>query len=168
MMLAILISISIVRENYIIPAVGTVVAILVLFFIRGKVTEIIADERDHEIGGKAARLTIQIFAWTAVLIMVVLFARRDLNPGFEAVAYTLAYMICFIMILYSVIFHYYDKTVFLEKKAIQIIIGVLILTAMIIFGIRLFTGEDDYICQNGQWIKHGNPSFPPPAAECKK
>lgn len=31
---------------------------------------------------------------------------------------------------------------------------------------RFFSGEDNWICENGKWIKHGNPSNPPPSKEC--
>jgi hypothetical protein len=39
---------------------------------------------------------------------------------------------------------------------------------VIIFALRLFLGgpEDSWICQNGQWIKHGNPSAPSPTSQC--
>jgi hypothetical protein len=34
-------------------------------------------------------------------------------------------------------------------------------------GLRLISGEDDWICSDGSWVKHGNPSQPIPSAECK-
>jgi hypothetical protein len=33
-------------------------------------------------------------------------------------------------------------------------------------GVRFFSGEDNWICQNGQWIKHGNPNAPMPITGC--
>ncbi|MFA5133741.1 MAG: hypothetical protein WC459_02985 [Patescibacteria group bacterium] len=33
---------------------------------------------------------------------------------------------------------------------------------------RLFSGEDDWICKNGEWVKHGNPSAPAPDKYCGK
>ena len=32
--------------------------------------------------------------------------------------------------------------------------------------IRLFSGEDDWICVDGAWIEHGHPSSAQPTAEC--
>ncbi|MFH1451519.1 MAG: hypothetical protein ABIF89_02865 [bacterium] len=50
--------------------------------------------------------------------------------------------------------------------------GVLIILLIILGGwffIRFVLGgdEDTWICQNGQWVKHGNPSSQKPAGECR-
>jgi len=42
----------------------------------------------------------------------------------------------------------------------------LILLVLLIGAIRLLAGEDDWMCQNGQWIKHGQPSAPMPTRPC--
>jgi|GEM_PF-1825226 len=48
----------------------------------------------------------------------------------------------------------------------------LILLVWIIFAllaIRAFSGnEDTWFCQNGEWIKHGNPDLPMPEVRCNK
>ncbi len=36
-----------------------------------------------------------------------------------------------------------------------------------VFSIRLASGEDDWICRNGEWIRHGNPVAPMPGYVCK-
>ena len=52
-------------------------------------------------------------------------------------------------------------------KKILIISGVLILSLIIIVGFtRLLSGEDDWICVHGQWVKHGNPSASKPTGGC--
>lgn len=40
---------------------------------------------------------------------------------------------------------------------------------MILVFIRFFAGgpEDDWICEKGEWIKHGNPSAPKPSEDCE-
>jgi uncharacterized membrane protein len=43
----------------------------------------------------------------------------------------------------------------------------LLAMALIVFGIRLISGEDDWICKNGKWIKHGVPSAPQPQEDCR-
>ncbi|OGY42441.1 MAG: hypothetical protein A2Y67_00150 [Candidatus Buchananbacteria bacterium RBG_13_39_9] len=53
------------------------------------------------------------------------------------------------------------------QKLILIILAVIILTAgATIAIIRFTTGEDTWLCQNDQWIKHGNPSSPMPTSPC--
>ena len=42
----------------------------------------------------------------------------------------------------------------------------LIIVVIIIFAIKLLSNEDSWICENGQWIRHGNPSAPMPTEFC--
>jgi len=46
--------------------------------------------------------------------------------------------------------------------AVVIVAGAVILVA----GIRGLSGEDDWICGNDGWVKHGNPSAPMPTEAC--
>lgn len=52
------------------------------------------------------------------------------------------------------------------KKTLLLI---LLLIISFIF-IRFFIGgpEDDWICENNQWVKHGNPRMEKPIAPCEK
>lgn len=52
-----------------------------------------------------------------------------------------------------------------NKKLVIIFVGILIILSAI-FLIRIFSGEDDWICENGSWIKHGNPSSDIPSESC--
>lgn len=40
------------------------------------------------------------------------------------------------------------------------------MVGVVILGIRLWSGEDNWICQNGEWTKHGNPSAQKPTEPC--
>lgn len=51
-------------------------------------------------------------------------------------------------------------------KILTIFLIVFIVLIIAIIGIRLFSGEDNWICQDGQWVKHGNPSAPMPTEPC--
>lgn len=44
-----------------------------------------------------------------------------------------------------------------------IIVLVVILAAL---SLRFLGGEDNWVCQNGEWVKHGNPSDPMPSGNC--
>ena len=54
------------------------------------------------------------------------------------------------------------------KKAIILIIG---LVAIVVIGLagRFFVSgdEDTWLCQNGQWVRHGQPSTPAPTTGCE-
>lgn len=52
------------------------------------------------------------------------------------------------------------------KKTWLIIIIVLVAIGGFLILARLLTGEDSWICDNGQWVKHGAPSSPMPSKPC--
>lgn len=57
----------------------------------------------------------------------------------------------------------------LMRKQYIFIFSALALTALlIIVALRLSAPEDSWVCVEGQWIKHGNPSLPAPVAPCLK
>jgi len=47
------------------------------------------------------------------------------------------------------------------SKKCWIVVGVVLLAIIILLMIRFWTPEDTWLCQNGQWQKHGNPSNQP-------
>ncbi|MDD5109866.1 MAG: DUF2178 domain-containing protein [Patescibacteria group bacterium] len=166
--LAMLSSQAIVLRNYVLPIIGFALVVLVLLYFRGQVKEVMADERDYEISGKAARLAIQLFGWFSVVIMFVLYALRDVNPFYETSAQVLAYSTCFLLLVYSLTYKFYDRIAHLEKKGLYFALGLIGLVIATIIGMRLLSGEDDWLCQNGAWVKHGNPSSPAPTVPCSK
>jgi hypothetical protein len=54
-------------------------------------------------------------------------------------------------------------TLFLKKLLLTLAV-----IAAVIFFLRFVVGgsEDDWICDNGQWVKHGVPSAPMPEEPC--
>lgn len=54
-------------------------------------------------------------------------------------------------------------------KTILKFFAVVVISLIVILGfVRLFSGEDDWICKNGEWIKHGAPSGGPPNKKCEQ
>lgn len=107
---------SIIYKNYLIPIVTLIISWLVLIRLRRQIKGILADERDYAIGGKSALMSIQIYSWISVAAMFILYAARDINPSYEVIAVTLAYSTCILMFLYSLVFHFYNKVKFADKK----------------------------------------------------
>lgn len=99
----------VVLKNFVGPIIGAAIAAAFLLYFRGRVKEVIADERDYAIGGKSARWAIQIYSWIAIVFMFIFYANQSSNPVFEAIAQTLAYSTCFLLIVYSVVFGYLNK-----------------------------------------------------------
>ncbi|MDX9893174.1 MAG: DUF2178 domain-containing protein [Patescibacteria group bacterium] len=165
--LAVIFSQGIVFSNYLIPIASLVLSSLILLYLRRKVSGIMADERDYSAAGKSALWAIQIYSWLAVVSMLLLYAARDFNPAYEPIAMTLAFSTCILMLLYALIFRYQCRIKFTDKKLIYTILVLIFFVIMAIAALRLFSGEDNWLCVNGQWVKHGQPDFPAPSIECK-
>lgn len=52
-------------------------------------------------------------------------------------------------------------------KTILIIVAIAVVVGLAILGVRLLSGEDNWICQDGEWVKHGNPSAAKPTEGCE-
>lgn len=165
--IAIIFSQAILYQNYLIPLTTLVVASLVLIWLRRQVKEVIADERDYVNAGKSASWTIQIYSWISVVAMFILYSLKNLNPAYEPIAMTLAFSTCLLMFIYSLIFKFQNKIKFTQSKTKFIIFVIILSILSAIFTLRLFSGEDNWVCQNGQWVEHGHPNFPAPITICK-
>lgn len=131
--LAMFVSVSVTARNYILPLVAAAAALLLLF-LRSKVADVIADERDYAIAGKAARWAMQIYAWAAVAGFFLLYALKGNDPVWAAVAYTLSYSACFILLAYSVIFRIFFGPANVKKSWLVQAFGIAIIIALAIAG----------------------------------
>lgn len=52
------------------------------------------------------------------------------------------------------------------KKKVTIGILLIVLALSTVFIIRLISGEDNWVCEEGIWVKHGNPTGPMPSKQC--
>jgi len=136
--LAIIFSQSIIYKNYLIPLATLIIASLGLILLRRQVKEVIADERDYLNAGKSAGLAIQVYSWVAVVAMFVLYAFRDLNPAYEPIAMTLAFSTCLLMLTYSLIFKFQNKTKFSQNKKTFIVLIIILAIFASIFTIDYF------------------------------
>lgn len=111
-------SICIVQKNYILPIFLMVIFTLFLFFLKKTVKEVVADERDYEIAGKASLYTIQIFSWILVILMFIFYSFQEKFPFFEFIAILMSWLVCLMLLIYSVIWIYLQKKSFLNFKVI--------------------------------------------------
>jgi hypothetical protein len=52
-------------------------------------------------------------------------------------------------------------------KILKWLIYIAIIVGAFMLGAKLFSKEDTWICQDGKWVKHGNPSAEKPTEPCK-
>jgi putative hemolysin len=56
----------------------------------------------------------------------------------------------------------------MNKKTLLLIIAAVLIVTSAILIVRFSTPEDTWICENDQWVKHGNPENPIPQSGCGK
>jgi len=167
MVLAFVFAQSIIRENFFLPVALLAIGALVMIFLRRRLDGVVADERDYQIGGKAAILAIQIYSWLAVIGMFAFYSQKSVDQSFEAMGMILAFSTTILLLLYALIYRYYDKFKFSDKGFIYTFLVLIFFVVMAVAGLRLFSGpEDTWLCDNGQWIQHGHPSAPQPKIGC--
>lgn len=128
--LAIVVSQAVIAHNYVVPLIGIVLASALLWYTRSKVTDVIADERDYEVAGTAARWAMQLYTSVAIITFFILLAVQGTDPVWAAVAYTLSYSACALLLLYSALFHTISKKRQGSKRWIGIIISIAILIGL--------------------------------------
>jgi uncharacterized membrane protein len=168
MMLSLMIGVLVSLRQPILAVLVMLAAVGVMMSLRKKVTETVADERDYAIGGNAARYALTAYAYVSAVVGVFLVASQSTNPAIEAVGITLAYSACGLLIAYSIIYQYLSKTANRKQFLFQIIAMVMVTAMFVVAGIRVFSSEDGWTCQNGEWVKHGNPTAEMPSRICTK
>lgn len=169
MVVAFLMTQAIFFNNYWLAAGTITAAILVLYFLRSRVKEIMADERDYEIAGKAARYAMTILTLVGYAIALVLMSLRKVNPLYEVIGSIISYAICVYLLCYNLIFTFLRKSLSRGRRILFYTMTVILILFFVVSGLRLFSGDEDtWLCQNGQWVRHGNPSSPMPVSECLK
>lgn len=158
---------SVAIEQYFWLLLIFVVASMALFLLRRRVKEVLADERDRAVAGQAALVAMYGFCWIAACAALAAFALRNANQYNETIALTLAYSTCVLMVAYGFVYRFYDRLTHLKRRGWFIAMGLILLAIIAIGGLRLLSPEDDWFCENGQWVQHGHPEIPMPSLPCK-
>ena len=72
------------------------------------------------------------------------------------------------MLTYASIAKYLQRMPTDGRRAPYVALLALVLGLVIIFGMRIMSGEDSWTCVNGAWVAHGKPSIPAPTTACPK
>jgi len=109
MFLAAIMAQAIIYSNYILAVIAVIGAALVMFTSVKRVEGVSSDERTISIGGRAARMSITVFSILGAGISFVLIIQRGAGEIYQTIGYVLSYSVCALLILYSLLFKYYEK-----------------------------------------------------------
>lgn len=136
--LSIVFSQTIIYQNYFLSIGVLLMASLVIYSMRKAVKEVIFDERDLEAGGKAALQAIQVYSWIGVIVMFGLKSQAADNQVYDVVATTIAFSVCFLMLLYGFIYRLKNKNTFLDNGIIFSLIVLIVFVVLAVLGILKF------------------------------
>ena len=105
----IIVGISINFGNWYLPVIAIIASWLFLYSSRKRVKEVIADERDYIIAGKASALAMNTYLMLSSIIGIILYSVGRESAVLFNIALTLLYSACFLMVLYVVLFKMYEK-----------------------------------------------------------
>jgi uncharacterized membrane protein len=94
--------------NWYVPVAVVVASWAILYMMSKNVKEVIADERDYMIAGKASSHAIRIYSLVSVIAGLIMYTAGGEGMLFGT-ATTLLYSACFLMLLYAVLFKIYER-----------------------------------------------------------
>jgi len=101
------VSVSISLRNWYLAVAMVIAAWGLLYILRRRVADVLADERDYQLAGRAATYAISIYSGVCALVGMVLYVSYPDNSYLFSLANFIFYSACFLMILYSILFRIY-------------------------------------------------------------
>jgi uncharacterized membrane protein len=96
-------------DNFIAALIAFAVSIILIIILRRKVRVVLNDERTENIGGKASRMVLTIFALLMATAGIVLVSLRDASVQYLIIGNILLFTECGMMLLYAILFKYYSN-----------------------------------------------------------
>jgi uncharacterized membrane protein len=101
---AAVVSTSINLGNWYWPLLAITVSWVSLWLLSRRVKEVMADERDFMIAGKASLWAMRVYSVIAVVIGLIMYTTSRDNAMLFGTATVLLYSACFLMFVYSILF----------------------------------------------------------------
>jgi len=106
---AAIVSISTIRESYVLALLGVLTGILFLSIARAK-TKVVIDEREKSVREKAAQMTYAVFAPTlGIGSLLMLISYRGEFYYIESLGMIFAYITLFLIALYALSYHFFNR-----------------------------------------------------------
>ncbi len=107
--LAMTISVAVIQENYYLAVIAMFTGMIVMLGVKRRVKDILADERDYRLAGKAATLSLYLYSLAGTIGGFILLVLSKNQPSLKEYAYLIFYSVCALMILNSSLFNYYRR-----------------------------------------------------------
>jgi uncharacterized membrane protein len=106
------VSVGVVRNNFILALVGVVVGMLFLVMVRRRMKVVLVDEKTEKVCDKAGRAAFGVAAAVlGVSSVVLVFVGRQGEPYLEALGTLVSYLVLFMLLVYGVFYYYFKKRI---------------------------------------------------------
>jgi len=106
---AVAVSASLNYGNWYLPVIFLIAAWGSLYLLSGRVKEVMADERDYKIAGRAAGWAIKVYTMLSAIVGLIFYIAERENKILFTAGSVLLYSACFLMLLYAVLFKIYAR-----------------------------------------------------------
>ncbi|MFA5386518.1 MAG: DUF2178 domain-containing protein [Candidatus Paceibacterota bacterium] len=106
---SLVVSVSINYGNWYLPVIVIAASWAFLYTMSKKIEEVIADERDRMIAGKASGLAMRIYVLVSVIVGIIAYTTGRDNEMLFSTGTTLLYSACFLMFLYAILFKIFER-----------------------------------------------------------
>ena len=121
---------ALISQNIIYALVGAVAFVIAVRISPNSTKEVVADERDLGLIGKAARASLRLFGPVGAAVAFIFLYEGRFNPTYETIGVTLVCAVAGLLVLYKILMEYYRRG---ESTAARIFLTVgIILLALII------------------------------------
>lgn len=107
--LALIISQAVSFKNYPLAIIAILAGMIVMYTLKKRVSEVLADERDYQLAGQAAMYSLYVYSFTATLGGFILLMLAKEQPDILGYAYLLFYTVCALMLFNSALFAFYRR-----------------------------------------------------------
>ena len=108
-LIAVAVSFLVVQNNYLLAIVVIVTGMAVMYSLKKRVKDVLADERDWHLAGKSAMITLNIYAIVTTFGGFGMLVLSSRYPELKQTANWLFYSVCALLLLNSSIFTYYRR-----------------------------------------------------------
>ena len=106
---ALLVGLSAVTGEFALAISSVVIGLLILYSIKGRVEQVLVDERAFKISEKASRRTIQVVGTvTAIVGLIMIVLGRGRYPALTDFGMALTYLAIFLLAVYLIFYRYYS------------------------------------------------------------
>ena len=104
-----LVAAAVIMGNLLLAIVTLLLGVLLSYFVKKNVYEIMEDERTSLIANKASRMAILSFLAIITVLGIGLLTLKNNFPEFTQAGYTLSYSACLLLLFYIGFYAHYDK-----------------------------------------------------------